>query len=199
MDFFSLFTYTFAFLLALSMHEYAHGAASNRLGDPTPGYAGRLTLNPLAHLDLMGTLAFIISIQAGVGFGWAKPVPVDPRYYRDYKKGLLLVGLAGPMANFTLAVFFSLLLKSGLVSGLWSQFILVNALINISLGVFNLIPVPPLDGSKVLYGLLPHRYTYNWHRVEQYGPIILLLLLFTGNLTKFIFPLIRVVQKLLLF
>ncbi len=199
MTLFGLFTYTFAFLLALSIHEYAHGAASYRLGDPTPAYAGRLSLNPLSHLDFLGTLAFIVSLQAGVGFGWAKPVPVDPRYYRDYKKGLLLVGLAGPLANFTLAVFFSIPLKLGLVTNLWIEFLYINILINISLGVFNLIPVPPLDGSKVLYGLLPHRYTYRWHKFEQYGPIILLLLLFTGTISQIVFPLIRIVQRIILF
>src|SRR5690606_27408402 len=135
--------------LALSMHEFAHGAVSYRLGDPTPAYAGRLTLNPLAHLDLMGSLAFLISIQAGLGFGWAKPVPVDPRYYRNYKKGLVLVGLAGPLANFTLAFVFSLLLKVLINNPFWVQFLLINILVNISLGVFNLVPIPPLDGSKV--------------------------------------------------
>ncbi|MBO8126705.1 MAG: site-2 protease family protein [Firmicutes bacterium] len=199
MSLFEIVVYTFAFLLALSTHEYAHGAISYRLGDPTPAYAGRLTLNPLRHLDFLGTLAFILSVQAGVGFGWAKPVPVNPRYYRDYKQGLVLVGLAGPLANFTLALFFSIILKLGLAQGLWAEFLILNILINISLGVFNLVPVPPLDGSKVLYGLLPYRYTYNWYRFEQYGPFILLLLLFTGTISQIVFPIIMILQRLFLF
>ncbi|NLY56392.1 MAG: site-2 protease family protein [Firmicutes bacterium] len=198
MSLFGLFTYVFAFLLALSMHEFAHGAVSYRLGDPTPAYAGRLTLNPLAHLDLMGSLAFLISIQAGLGFGWAKPVPVDPRYYRNYKKGLVLVGLAGPLANFTLAFVFSLLLKVLINNPFWVQFLLINILVNISLGVFNLVPIPPLDGSKVLYGLLPYRYTYRWYKFEQYGPLILLLLVFSGVIGQIVRPMIVLLQRLFL-
>ncbi len=183
----TIISYTFyilAILFALSLHEFSHGAVANRLGDPTARYSGRLTLNPLAHLDLLGTLAFIISAASGVGFGWAKPVPVDPRYFKDQRRGMMYVGLAGPLSNFTLAVALTIVLRlfSGFfISTYWGeiagQFLALNIWLNLTLAVFNLIPLPPLDGSRILAGLLPPRQAYQFMRLEAYGPILLLFFL----------------------
>jgi Zn-dependent protease len=184
-----------AFLLALSFHELAHGAVSAKLGDPTPGWYKRLTLNPLAHLDPVGTAVFVLtsltSSVTGFVIGWAKPVPVDPRYYRDPRRGLTLVGLAGPGANLLLAFLFALPLRFRLVpaeGGLLGTFLLVNIVVNVGLAVFNLLPVPPLDGSKVLAGLLPQRRAAWLRQIETYGPFLLLLLLFTGVAELFLRP-----------
>ncbi|MDI6871309.1 MAG: site-2 protease family protein [Bacillota bacterium] len=186
-----------AFLLALSAHELAHGVVSAKLGDPTPRWARRLTLNPLAHLDPVGTLVFVVtSVTApvtGFAIGWAKPVPIDPRYYRDPRRGLTLVGLAGPLANLALAFLFALPFRLHLVSPagprLLATFLVVNLVTNIGLAVFNLLPVPPLDGSKVLAGLLPLRRSGWLRQLENYGPFLLLLLLFTGVADLFLRPL----------
>ncbi len=186
-----------AFLLALSAHELAHGVVSARLGDPTPRWARRLTLNPLAHLDPVGTLVFLLtSLTApvtGFAIGWAKPVPVDPRYYRDPRRGLTLVGLAGPLANLLLSFLFALPFRLGMVSllegGRLAVFLAFNLVTNIGLAVFNLLPVPPLDGSKVLAGLVPLRRSAWLRQLESYGPFLLLLLLFTGVADLFLRPL----------
>lgn len=181
-----------AFLGALTVHEFAHGMVSSRLGDPTPKQSGRLTLNPIKHLDLLGTLAFFLA-----HIGWAKPVPVDPRYYRDPRRGLTLVGLAGPLANFTLAAVLAIPYRLGLHSptttfgALVALFLSVNVVVNISLGVFNLIPIPPLDGSKVLAGLLPPRYGYRIYQLESFGPVLLLLVIMTGAVDVVLQPLFR--------
>jgi Zn-dependent protease len=151
-----------------------------------------LTLNPLKHLDLLGTLAFFVA-----RIGWAKPVPVDPRYYRDPRRGLTLVGIAGPLANFTLALVLAIPYRLGLNSPtttggvLLATFLYINVVVNISLGVFNLIPIPPLDGSKVLAGLLPPRYGYRIYQLESFGPILLLLVIMTGAVDVILQPLFR--------
>lgn len=199
-----------AFLVALSIHELAHGFVSARLGDPTPRLARRLSLNPLAHLDPVGTLVFIItSITApvtGIAIGWAKPVPVDPRYYRDPRRGLAVVGLAGPGANLLLAMLCGLPFQLGLLSLRralmipWSleAFLLLNLATNVGLAVFNLLPLPPLDGSKVLGGLLPYRQLGWLRQLESYGPFLLLLLLFTGVADLFLLPLFQFFLRLAL-
>ncbi|MGE5552637.1 MAG: site-2 protease family protein [Betaproteobacteria bacterium] len=185
-----------AFLLALSVHELAHGYVSAKLGDPTPRWARRLTLNPLAHLDPLGTLVFLITSltapRTGFAIGWAKPVPVDPRYYRDPRRGLTLVGLAGPLANLVLALLFALPIRLRAIpagADLLAMFLLLNILVNIGLAVFNLLPVPPLDGSKLLAGLVPLRLSAWVRQMESYGPFLLLLLLFTGVADLFLQPL----------
>ncbi|MCK4689871.1 MAG: site-2 protease family protein [Candidatus Marinimicrobia bacterium] len=176
-------------LLALTFHEYMHGYTAYRLGDPTAKYAGRLTFNPLAHLDPIGTLMVFL-----VHFGWAKPVPVNPSYFHDPKRDMLIVSVAGPAANMVLALLSGILVRfvrAGALSFL-PQFILqpiyimliLSLQINIALAIFNIIPLPPLDGSKILYGMLPHKYDYIIDDVERYGPFILMGVILFGWITK---------------
>jgi len=172
-----------AILLAITVHEYAHGFVADRLGDPTARHAGRLTLNPIAHVDCLGLHLLFIA-----GFGWAKPVPVNPYNLRgNVKQGLLLVSLAGPAANLALAFAAAVLL--GLVDFMQAGFglLLLYRLIyvNVVLAVFNLIPIPPLDGSKILAGLLPGRQQW-LVALEQYGVLVLLVLMMTGLIGKFL-------------
>lgn len=154
-----------AILFALTLHEVAHGWVADKLGDPTARQMGRLTLNPLAHLDPMGTLAFALSMMAGVGFGWAKPVPVDTRNLRNPRRGMMWVALAGPVTNFVLAIASLLLFiavrQAGLASGFIGQpaarMLLAAFQVNTALAAFNLIPVLPFDGGRILMGVLPRR------------------------------------------
>ena len=168
----------FPVLIAVTFHELAHGYVADRLGDPTARLAGRLTINPLKHLDPIGTLVFIVTRM----IGWAKPVPVNPYNLRNPKKDMIWVSLAGPAANliiaFIAAVVFRILLNlpvsplGELGQKILTPLILITQItvtINIGLGVFNLIPVPPLDGSKILMGLLPHKQAAAYSRIEPYG------------------------------
>lgn len=175
-------------LIAIVGHELAHAWVSTKLGDPTPRYEGRLTLNPLAHLDLVGTLLMIFT-----GFGWAKPVGVNPMYYNDRKKGMALVAVAGPLANFLMA-FLGILLaiivsvaSGGLLLTSRLPMIFVSfAFVNLRLMVFNLIPIPPLDGSKILGMIIPNRAYYNILQYERYAIIIIMLLSVTGVFSRLI-------------
>ncbi|MEW6173335.1 MAG: site-2 protease family protein [Bacillota bacterium] len=175
-----------AFVVGITFHEFAHGWAADKIGDPTARYAGRLTLNPLAHVDPVGTIlvpALLLFSGSRFVFGWAKPVPINPYNFRDRRRGLILVSLAGPLANIAVAVLATLLLRFWGVGVPNLDYILVEViLINIFLAIFNLIPVPPLDGSKVLAGLIPGRQEWLvW--LEQYGMLVLLLLIFTGAIS----------------
>ena len=190
------------FLFALTVHEFAHGYVANRLGDPTAANLGRLTLNPLKHLDPLGVLAFFL-----IKIGWAKPVPVDPRYFQNSRRDMLWVSLAGPGVNLTLAVASALfaklivLLSAGMPTSLVMpllQMTVASIWINIMLGIFNLVPIPPLDGSKILQGLLPSGMASAFSRLEPYGFIILLVLFYTGILPRFIMPIISFAQALIL-
>lgn len=194
-------------LLSLSLHEFAHGKMADVLGDPTPGKTGRLTLNPLAHLSFLGTLVLFITMLSGwIIFGWAKPVQINPRYFKDEKRGMMLVGLAGPLTNITLAVTLGLIynyFSSGLEQFVHSQVLILffglGVALNIGLAIFNLLPVPPLDGSKVLNGLLPDKLDYVMRNLEAYGPFFLLLLVFTGGIDIIFRPIFVFVLRLPIF
>lgn len=194
---------TMAFLFAISIHEYAHGAMANRLGDPTARSQGRLSLNPLVHLDLFGVLTLVLT---GFRFGWARPVPINAGNFKKPKQGMMYTGLAGPLANFLAAFCFSLTVKliaisplSGTQFGnLLYYFFYFNALLNIGLGLFNLIPLPPLDGSRILMGLLPDRLAWRLTELDRIGPLILILLIWTGALEGFLIPIYQLIARLLL-
>ena len=174
-------------LLALTIHEWAHAYVAYRLGDPTAQRLGRMTLNPLAHLDLFGTLALVL-----IGFGWAKPVPVDPRNLRHPKQDMTKIAAAGPISNLLQAAVLGILLRvldvSGLAAGtsdFLMRMITYGIFINCALAVFNLIPVPPLDGSKILYGIVPGMTHEQVLKLERYGPMVLMGVIFIGFLTGF--------------
>jgi len=183
-----------AIVIGLTFHEYAHGWVADRLGDRTARYLGRLTLNPVAHVDIVGLLMIFFA-----GFGWAKPVPVNPlNLAGDMRRSMMLVSLAGPAANLLVAVLGAVLLGLGgwkipYGSEIFNEIILLNLV----LAIFNLIPVPPLDGSKILAGLLPGRQEWI-SAIENYGVLILILLLFTGIVGFVIRPIITPVYNLLI-
>jgi Zn-dependent protease len=190
------------FLIAVVIHEYAHGWVANRLGDPTAKQAGRLTLNPLAHIDPMGTIllpAMLVLMRSPVVFGWAKPVPVNFSLLRHPKKDMLWVSVAGIGANILLAVFFSVLLKTGLFppNSYGHVVLTLGILVNLVLAVFNAIPIPPLDGSKILMGLLPRNLAYSYLRIERFGFFILIGLLWLGLLGRIIWPMVSVLARAL--
>lgn len=172
-----------AVLICLTLHEMGHGLAAYALGDPTAKKSRRLSLNPLRHLDPFGALMMLV-----FGFGWAKPVPIDIRYFKHPKRGLALTALAGPVTNFLLAylalVGANFLLPSAYSGTVWAgyllDFLVTLCLCSLGLGIFNLIPFPPLDGSKVVEGFLPDKITYTVLRYERYGMLGLMLLLWMG-------------------
>lgn len=174
----SLFQRILGVLVCLTVHETCHGLAALALGDPTARRMHRLSFNPLHHIDWLGLASMFLC-----GFGWAKPVPVDMRYFKNPKAGMALTALAGPVSNFLLAL--ALLFGASIIyraapAGavmVWLFYFLMNtAILSIGLGLFNLIPIPPLDGSKVLFSLLPERAYYTLMRYERYGMAVLLLL-----------------------
>jgi len=201
---FSFLIWLAALLIAISIHEASHAWTANHLGDPTARFAGRITLNPLAHLDPIGTLMLLFT-----GYGWGKPVPFDPYNLRDPRRDSALISLSGPASNLILAIIFSLLWR--LISHFFPLSYTISALIffpfiqlNVALGIFNLIPLHPLDGGKILIGLLPQEKAYNTEEfLNRYSLIIFILLLlplFQGHslLDLIISPLISGFQMLLI-
>jgi Zn-dependent protease len=190
-----------ALFLAIVPHEVAHGYVAWKLGDPTARRANRLTLNPLAHIDLFGSIILpgLLIFMNIPPFGWAKPVPFNPWYFRDPRRGIMLVGAAGPIVNFTMAILIALLLRVlGPGAGLFVQFLGYLCLINIFLGVFNLIPIPPLDGSRVVMGLIPEEWAGPYMRLERFGFAIIIGLLYLGVLERVISPVAFFLFRLLL-
>ncbi len=184
-----------AVIIAMVFHELAHGYVSYKLGDETPKRDGRLTLNPMVHLDLFGTIMLFL-----FHFGWAKPVQINPYYYKNKKLGTVVVSLAGPFTNFIIAFVGMLLLRlNTLLPMIIVEFLYSLITINIGLGVFNLIPIPPLDGSKVLAAVLPQDLYMKYMSIEQYGFIILIVILSTGVLSPFLNILFTYVYEILRF
>jgi len=194
-------------LMALTFHEFAHGYIAYRLGDPTAKNEGRLTLNPLKHLDPIGTIAFFF-----IKFGWAKPVPVNPAYFKNPKRDMLWVALAGPATNLALAVISAIVTKLVWAAASFipystiaeavlvplNSMLIASVWINLVLCIFNFLPIPPLDGSRILAGILPDDLAQSYQQIERYGFIIILVLAFSGLLSKVIMPVISFANNLLL-
>jgi Zn-dependent protease len=165
-------------LVSMMLHELAHGFVAYRLGDPTAKLHGRLSFNPLKHLDPLGTAMFFITyLFSGFMFGWAKPVPVSPYYFKNQQRGMGLVGIVGPITNFILAVIFIVILNfvHPNPNSLAFDALFLLFQVNIVLGLFNLIPIPPLDGSRVVGAFLPRNVYYRWAQLDRYGMIIILV------------------------
>lgn len=188
-------------LIAMTVHEFAHGLAAYKLGDATAKYSGRLTLKPWAHIDIFWTvvlpLFLFITTQGQFVFGAAKPVPINYWALRNPKRDIIWVGLSGPGANFLFAAVLSFLLRLIPYLPIISDILNSIIYINIILGVFNLVPIPPLDGSRVLTGLLPDNLTYRYLAIEPYGFFIIMLLVWSGLFQWLIFPLVRFIANLL--
>lgn len=197
----SFFFWILALVAAVDIHEFAHAFVADKLGDPTPRINGRLTLNPLAHLDPIGTIALLL-----FRIGWGKPVPIDPFNLKDPRRDSALISLAGPASNLILAaVLASTLRLPGVIQiPLLPVIILPLIILSVGLGVFNLIPIPPLDGSKILFGFLPTDLAVEWEKnLNRYGLLILIFLLFPffGNeplVSIIVWPIINFILGLLL-
>jgi len=162
-------------LLTITIHEYSHAKVADILGDPTPRLSGRLSLNPISHIDPIGFLMLMI-----VRFGWAKPVPINPNHFKNPKRDMVYVSLAGPLSNFFFAWILAIILKNTPIS--FGGILQYAIWLNLGLAVFNLIPIPPLDGSKILEGILPDQYYEYFRAIDQYGFFILILvILFPGT------------------
>ncbi len=184
-----------ALLIAITFHEYAHARMAYAWGDPTAKNAGRLTLNPISHLDPIGALMILV-----VRFGWAKPVPINPANFRDHRSGLFWVSLAGPVMNLLVALVATILLLNFQGLGpIYHSLMLNIILINIFLAVFNMIPIPPLDGSKILVSILPTPYQRHYYALEPYAPFLLILLLLTGFLPLFLRPIAFYIRDIFFF
>ena len=184
-------------IISISIHEFAHAFIASKLGDPTAKLLGRVTLNPLAHLDPLGTFLLLFA-----GFGWGKPVPFNPIYLKNPKRDVAIISFAGPASNFLLAILVSIVIHLTPQTDL-GLFTLIHYLLymiafyNLVLGFFNLIPIHPLDGFKVVNGFLPHELSIQWMQMAPYGIWILLVLIMTDTTSKIITPLITLTMGVL--
>ena len=186
--------YAIPLIFAITLHESAHGWAAGRLGDPTATMLGRVTINPIPHIDPIGTIAvpgalLLMSALTGGGgllFGWAKPVPINPRYFRNPLKAMTITAAAGPLSNLLQMIFWALLLKALAAVGFYDKFVIsvcaAGISVNLMLMAFNLIPIPPLDGGRIVRGLLPRQAGMAFDKIEPYGFMILLVLMVGGGL-----------------
>ena len=191
------------FFFAVIIHEYAHGWVAWKLGDSTARFMGRLTLNPIAHIDPIGTIflpLILIITHSPVLFGWAKPVPVDFFNLNNPKRDMIWVGLAGPAANIIFAIILSLLFKIPLLTANYLAVSVITTAItaNLVLAVFNLLPIPPLDGSRIVMGLLPYNLGVEYAKIEPYGFIIIFALLWMGFINTIIWPIVIFLANLLI-
>jgi len=198
----TLFVNLLIFFFAVIIHEYAHGWVAWKLGDSTARFMGRLTLNPIAHIDPIGTIflpLILLMTHSPILFGWAKPVPVDFFNLNNPKKDMIWVSLAGPAANIIFAIALSLILKIPLLAANYFVVSVITTAImaNLVLAVFNLLPIPPLDGSRVAMGLLPYHLGVEYAKVEPYGFIIIFALLWIGVINTVIWPVVIVLARLL--
>ncbi len=191
--------------LTIIIHEVAHGWMADKLGDPTARLSGRLTLNPIPHIDLYGTVLlplFLILIHSPFVFGWAKPVPIDPYNLKDQKKDAALISLAGPMANIIIATILAILYRI-VPNPIWSGIIIQVLQFNVVLAVFNLIPISPLDGEKIVVGLLPRKEAYAFDSfMTRYGMMLLVFVIFpifsgVSLLSYIIYPIVKIILNLL--
>lgn len=203
MEFITGFVVFIILLFAIILHEIAHGWTAYVLGDPTAKLAGRLTLNPLKHIDPVGTIlipGFLLLLRSlgmsPIVFGWAKPVPVNFSQLRSPKRDIIWVGLAGPFVNILLALGFRQLLNFSL-SPFFREVVGIAIFVNLLLAVFNMIPIPPLDGSRLVMGILPMRWASSYARLERYGILIVAGLLYSGLLDKVIWPVLGWLSRLL--
>lgn len=192
--------YAIPLIFAITLHESAHGWAAGRLGDPTATMLGRVTINPIPHIDPIGTIAvpgalLLMSALTGGGgllFGWAKPVPINPRYFRNPLKAMTITAAAGPLSNLLQMIFWALLLKALAAVGFYDKFVIsvcaAGISVNLMLMAFNLIPIPPLDGGRIVRGLLPRQAGMAFYKIEPYGFMILLVLMVGGGLSFFVRP-----------
>lgn len=202
------------FLFSLSVHESAHAWVSDQFGDDTGRMLGRISLNPAVHIDPFGTILFpLIGLLSGMGFGWAKPVPVNPLNWREKDKANFWVSAAGPLSNLVLAVVFFLIAKvllllgygpemfaAGDAGGVWSAIgtvLSIGIMLNVILMVFNLLPIPPLDGGGVLESMLPYEAQRSFEQIKPYGFVLLIALLLTGVFGYILRPVLGIVQYLL--
>ncbi|TES93321.1 MAG: site-2 protease family protein [Candidatus Cloacimonadota bacterium] len=192
-------------LLSIIIHEISHGFAALKFGDPTARMRGRLTLNPIPHIDIVGTIVLpimLILVRSPVLFGWAKPVPVNPFNFKNPRRDMMLTSLAGPLSNFALAIIFSLLYRIFLLFGgkgsIPIQVFEYGAAINILLFCFNLFPIPPLDGSKILMYFLPDNIADGFRKIEPFGFIIIFGLFFLGILGGILYPIMTFFLYILL-
>ena len=185
-------------LYSIIIHEISHGYTAYKLGDPTAKYSGRLTLNPIAHIDPIGTIlipVILIISHSSILFGWAKPVPINPYSFKNPQKDMAWVGLAGPASNLCIAFLLSLIVK--ILPFSYLSYILTQAaVINIVLSVINLIPIPPLDGSRIVSGMLSREMAYQYSKIEPYG-IILAYIFIVVFFRALILPIVGVIASLL--